>query len=175
MSPEAIGNGSGTFRVPQVTWSSPVTNRFLLDAGFGGNYNGYGHRERKGNTTRPLIRVSEQCAAGCPANGNIPGLVYRSQDWLDAWQGSWNWRASASYVTGAHSLKIGYQGNFLTDDQVWYTNDEQLAYRLNNGVPNQLTQYIAPVSARFARGVLRDLCPGAVDARPADAAGRASV
>ena len=87
MSPEAIGNGSGTFRVPQVTWSSPVTNRFLLDAGFGGNYNGYGHRERKGNTTRPLIRVSEQCAAGCPANGDIPGLVYRSQDWLDAWQG----------------------------------------------------------------------------------------
>ena len=77
VSPEAIGNGSGTFRVPQATWSSPVTNRFLLDAGFGGNYNGYGHRERKGNTTRPLIRVSEQCAAGCPANGDIPGLVYR--------------------------------------------------------------------------------------------------
>ena len=51
---------------------------------------------------------------------------------------------SASFVTGAHSLKIGYQGNYLTDDQVWYTNDEQLAYRLNNGVPNQLTQYIAP-------------------------------
>jgi hypothetical protein len=144
VSPEAIGNGSGTFRVPQATWSSPVTNRFLLDAGFGGNYNGYGHRERKGNTTRPLIRVSEQCAAGCPANGDIPGLVYRSQDWLDAWQGSWNWRASASFVTGAHSLKLGYQGNYLTDDQVWYTNDEQLAYRLNNGIPNQLTQYIAP-------------------------------
>jgi hypothetical protein len=88
--------------------------------------------------------VSEQCAAGCPANGNIPGLVYRSQDWLDAWQGSWNWRASASFVTGAHSLKLGYQGNYLTDDQVWYTNDQQLGYRLNNGVPNQLTQYIAP-------------------------------
>jgi len=144
VSPEAIGNGSGTFRVPQATWSSPVTTRLLLDAGFGGNYNGYGHRERKGNQTRGLIRVSEQCAGGCAANGNIPGLVYRSQDWLDAWQGSWNWRASASYVTGAHSLKFGYQGNFLTDDQVWYTNDQNLAYRLNNGVPNQLTMYIAP-------------------------------
>ena len=81
---------------------------------------------------------------GVPPTANIPGLVYRSQDWLDAWQGSWNWRAAASFVTGAHSLKIGYQGNYLTDDQVWYTNDEQLAYRLNNGVPNQLTQYIAP-------------------------------
>jgi hypothetical protein len=144
VSPEAIGNGSGFFRVPQATWSSPVTNRLLLDAGFGGNYNGYGHRERKGNPTHDLIRVSEQCAGGCAANGNIPGLVYRSQDWLDAWQGSWNWRASASYVTGAHSLKVGYQGNFLTDDQVWYSNTQQLAYRLNNGVPNQLTMYISP-------------------------------
>jgi hypothetical protein len=144
VSPEAIGNGSGTFRVPQVTWSSPVTNRLLLDAGFGGNHNGYGHRERRGNETRGLIRVSEQCAGGCPANGNIPGLVYRSQDWLDAWQGSWNWRASASFVTGSHSLKAGYQGNFLTDDQVWHSNDENLAYRLNNGIPNQLTMYIAP-------------------------------
>ena len=144
VSPEAIGNGSGTFRVPQVTWSSPVTNRLLFDAGFGGNYNGYGHRERKDNQTRQLIRVSEQCATGCANNGNIPGLVYRSQDWIDAWQGSWNWRASASFVTGAHSLKVGYQGNLLTDDQVWYTNDQQLAYRLNNGIPNQLTMYIAP-------------------------------
>jgi hypothetical protein len=144
VSPEAIGNGSGTFRVPQGTWSSPVTNKLLLDAGFGGNYNGYGHRERKDNKTRPLIRITEQCATGCANNGNIPGLVYRSQDWIDAWQGSWNWRASASYVTGAHSLKIGYQGNFLTDDQTWFTNDQQLAYRLNGGIPNQLTMYIAP-------------------------------
>ena len=128
-----------------------------------------------GNTTRNLIRVSEQCAGGCAANGNIPGLVYRSQDWIDAWQGSWNWRASASYVTGAHSLKIGYQGNFLTDDQVWYTNDQQLAYRLNNGVPNQLTHVHRAVPARLARLVLRRLRAGAVDARPAHAAGRAPV
>lgn len=144
VTPEAIGNGSGFFRVPQATWSSPATNRLLFDAGFGGNYNGYGHRERKGNLTRDLIRVSEQCASGCALNGNVPGLVYRSQDWLDAWQGSWNWRAAASYVTGAHSLKIGYQGNFLTDDQVWYANSQSLAFRLNNGVPNQLTMYLAP-------------------------------
>ena len=32
------------------------------------------------NPTRDLIRVVEQCANGCAANGGIPGLVYRSQD-----------------------------------------------------------------------------------------------
>jgi hypothetical protein len=145
VSPEAIGIGSNKpVHVPQVTWSSPATNRLLLDAGLGGAYYGYGHRERVGNLTRDLIRVTEQCAGGCAANGNIPGLVYRSQDWIDAWQGSYPWRASASYVTGAHSLKFGYQGTLMTDDQMWFTNNQGLTYRLNNGVPNQLTMTISP-------------------------------
>jgi len=145
VSPEAIGVGPNKpVHVPQVTWSSPATNRLLLDAGFGGAYYGYGHREREGNLTRDLIRVTEQCAVGCAANGGIPGLVYRSQDWIDAWQGSYPWRASASYVTGGHSLKIGYQGTLMTDDQTWFTNNQGLAYRLNNGVPNQLTMAISP-------------------------------
>jgi hypothetical protein len=145
VSPEAIGyNPIKPMRVPQATWSSPASNRLLFDAGFGGTYFGYGHRARPGNPTRDLIRVSEQCAGGCAANGNIPGLVYRSQDWLDAWQASYQWRASASYITGAHSVKIGYQGNLLTDDQVWYTNTNNLTFRLNNGVPNQLTMSMSP-------------------------------
>ena len=70
VSPEAIGVGPNKpVHVPQVTWSSPATNRLLLDAGFGGAYYGYGHRERDGNLTRDLIRVTEQCTAGCAANG----------------------------------------------------------------------------------------------------------
>ena len=73
--------------MPQATWSSPATNRLLLDAGFGGTYYQYGHLEREPNPTRDLIRVSEQCAGGCAANGDIPGLVYRSQDWIVAHQG----------------------------------------------------------------------------------------
>jgi hypothetical protein len=145
VSPEAIGVGPNKpLRVPQATWSSPRTSRLLLDAGFGGTYYQYGHLERDPNPTRDLIRVSEQCANGCAANGNIPGLVYRSQDWIVAHQGSYSWRASASYVTGAHSVKIGYQGTLLVDNQTWFSNNQNLAYRLNNGVPNQLTMYISP-------------------------------
>ena len=47
--------------------------------------------------TRPAIsiRVVEQCASGCAANGNIPGLAYRSQDFSDAHTGSYLWRAIA--------------------------------------------------------------------------------
>ena len=47
VSPEANGpDQTLPLRVPQVTWSSPVTNRLLLDAGFGGTYYGWGNFER---------------------------------------------------------------------------------------------------------------------------------
>jgi hypothetical protein len=145
VTPEAIGvNGTHPVRVSQVSWSSPVSSRWLLDAGFSSNFSGYGNRERKGNRTRDLIRVVEQCAAGCAANGNIAGLTYRSQDWSVDYSRSTMWRAAVSYITGAHSVKAGYSGTLLTDDQVWLTNNQNLTFRVNNGVPNQLTMSISP-------------------------------
>jgi hypothetical protein len=145
VSPEANGPGQTLpLRVPQVTWSSPVTNRLLLDAGFGGTYYGWGNFERNPNPTHDLIKVTEQCASGCAANGNRPGIVYRSQDWGDNRTGSYTWRGSVSYVTGRHSFKVGYQGTLMTDDRTWYTNSTDLWYRFNNGIPNQLTQTISP-------------------------------
>ena len=147
VTPEAIGVSSQIpMRVKQVSWSSPLTNRLLLDAGYGATYYGGGNPERPGNPTRDLIRVTEQCASGCAANGGIPGLVYRSQDFGDNYSGSYNWRGSAAYVTGAHSLKVGYQGTYLMSDRVWSTNNQNLTYRFNNGVPNQLTQSISPTA-----------------------------
>jgi len=145
VSPEANGpNQTLPLRVPQVTWSSPVTNRLLLDAGFGGTYYGWGNFERNPNPTHDLIKVTEQCAAGCAANGNRPGIVYRSQDYGDNRTGSYTWKGSLSYVTGRHSFKVGYQGTLMTDDRTWNTNTTDLWYRFNNGVPNQLTQTISP-------------------------------
>ena len=63
----------------------------------------------------------------------------------------------------------------MTDDRTWFTNNQNLTYRFNNGVPNQLTESISPWvnNARAAwDGVYR---AGAVDARASDAAGRGPV
>jgi hypothetical protein len=153
VSPEARGiSQTKPLRVPQLTWSSPMTNKLLLDAGWGGIYYGWGNFERVPNPTHDLINATEQCAApisatnktGCDANGGIPGLVYRSQDWGQNYAGSYAWRASATYVTGAQSLKIGYQGNYMSDIRTWYTNSQNLSFQLNNGVPNRLTELISP-------------------------------
>ncbi len=144
VSPEAVGVIGRRLDVTQATWSSPITNRLLVEAGYSGIYFGVGNFEREPNPTRDLIRVAEQCASGCAANGNIPGLVYRSQDFSVAHSGSYLWKGSVAYVTGTHSLKIGYQHTLMTDDRTWFTNNQQLSYRFNNGEPNQLTQSISP-------------------------------
>ena len=144
VSPEAVGILGRPLHVSQATWSSVVTSRLLLDAGFGGTFFGVGNFEREPNPTRDLIRVAEQCASGCPANGNIPGLVYRSQDFSSVYAGSYLWKGSVSYVTGAHNLKVGYQHSLMTDDRQWSTNSQSLTYRVDNGVPNQLTESISP-------------------------------
>jgi hypothetical protein len=144
VSPEAVGVLGRPLYVTQATWSSPRTDRLLLEAGYGGTFFGVGNFERLPNPTRGLIRVEEQCANGCAANGGIPGLVYRSQDFSIAHTGSYQWQGSLSYVTGTHSVKAGYQHVFMTDDRTWFTNDQNLTYRVDNGVPNQLTESISP-------------------------------
>lgn len=144
VSPEAVGVLGRPLGVTQATWWSPLTSRVLLEAGYGGTYFGAGNFERTPNPTRDLIRVVEQCANGCAANGDIPGLTYRSQDFSVAHAGSYLWKGSLTYVTGSHNLKVGYQHTLMTDDRTWRTNDQRLTYRFNNGAPNQLTESISP-------------------------------
>jgi hypothetical protein len=144
VSPEAVGVLGRRLNVAQATWSSPATNHLLLEAGFSATFFGVGNFERQPNPTRNLIRVLEQCARGCPDNGGIPGLVYRSQDFSVAHAGSYLWTGSVSRVTGTHSTKAGYQYTLMIDDRTWLTNTQNLTYRFNNGVPDQLTQSISP-------------------------------
>ena len=136
-------NNNGTL-IRQFTWQSPVTNRLLLDARAGAYTSRFGQTERPGNPTRGLVRVSEQ-------GGLFPLMKYRSSNWPGGALGAYTWNASATYVTGAHNLKFGYQGARYQDDFETTTiqyNDQRLAYRFNNAVPNQITQAAGPWTTR---------------------------
>ena len=89
--------------------------------------------------------------------------------------GQHNWHASLSYVTGAHNMKFGYQGTFYADDEQYFTNDEKVAYRFNNGVPEPDHADAPFEPAQAAHALQRALRAGAVDARADDAAGRAAL
>ncbi|HKF66813.1 MAG TPA: carboxypeptidase-like regulatory domain-containing protein [Vicinamibacterales bacterium] len=135
-SPEAGGYSHRFQRVQQGTWSSPATNRLLLEAGYGTYLSRWGTNRRPDSVTADVIRVTEGCstALGCANNGGIAGLNYRSEAPFDDWIGAHVWRASASYVTGAHSFKFGYQGAWHQDQQKNFPNSTYTTYTLQNGV-----------------------------------------
>ena len=92
VSPEAVGVLGRPLNVSQATWSSPSRAGCSSKRVSAAHIFGVGNFEREPNPTRDLIRVAEQCASGCAANGSIPGLVYRSQDFSTAHTGSYLWK-----------------------------------------------------------------------------------
>jgi hypothetical protein len=135
VAPEASGGTWDTDiqRFTQISWTSPITSRLLADAGIGRFLTKYGRQ----NANADLISVTEQ-------GGDIPGLVYRSGGWLKNLTDTPRWRASLSYVTGAHNLKFGYEGQHLSTDGGTYINFPSLQYRFNNGQPDRLTMQVNP-------------------------------
>jgi hypothetical protein len=120
----------------QATWTSTVTNRMLLEAGFSRVAYPGGAGTGSPDGARDLIRVVEQAAI----DGHPGNYGYRGIDTTGAsYQNIKNWRGSLSYVTGAHNLKVGYQGGQSRADVGLITGDPQMTYRFNNGIPNQFT------------------------------------
>ena len=135
-------------RVQQVKWTWTASNRVLVDAGFGGYVTQWGSVERPGNPTATLIRVQEQQPITLPNGGVLgAGLKYRSSNWPFGRNSAHTWNSSASYVTGAHNMKFGYQGGYLRSYGNQFnviSNVHRLSYRFNSGVPNQLTMQVGP-------------------------------
>jgi hypothetical protein len=145
-SPEAFSR----FRFPQnqigiIGWSSPVSDRLFVEA------RGAYHAETWRNIgadellpdNRSLIPVLEQ-------GGAYPGLMYRALNGLYTGQSTPFMKvghASLSYVTGAHTLKWGFDVLSGTDTNSNTSNDSGLQYRFNTGVPNQITEFAAPFDA----------------------------
>jgi len=144
-SPEARSNNQSPPRVLQVTWTSPAKTRLLLEAGWGANLIlGYGPTPNLANSNI-LIPVTEQCTAGCANNGGIPGLNYRANNWYVADSSVYNWRGAATYVSGRHNAKVGYVGQFIDNKfPNAIQNDTWTNYRVNSGIPNQITMTAGP-------------------------------
>jgi hypothetical protein len=157
-SPEATSTaGRGYFDVPfyinQGTWTMTASNKLLLEAGYTAfRYQPiFGHPAPDGDTS--LIPVTEQSNAINPASGlryaPVANYRYRGvESWGPATASTDDALASASYVTGAHSAKFGYQYrrlDILDKDQA---NQTQLGYRFNQGVPNAVSYYLPDFGRR---------------------------
>jgi hypothetical protein len=157
-----------------LTWSSPVTNKMLLEAGWGSYMANYANDAPRidGLHNPALISVLEQTGVASAAvpgsvfNGGIANLTYRFDNPLG---GGFqhhqigtlaNLKASISYITGAHNMKVGYMGGFSNPSQSYYNFTPFVQYRFSGGVPNQLTQtaQFGPTD-RVAVEFVRNLVP----------------
>ncbi|HEY7191048.1 MAG TPA: TonB-dependent receptor [Vicinamibacterales bacterium] len=148
-SPEATTN---YFHFPyyltQALWTAPISSKLLLDAGY--SRLAYQHAGGPGQIAPDGISdisVTEQSTAVNPATGQpwVPraNYTYRAlAGYSDNWGNPNTWRASASYVTGAHNAKIGYQGSYLIADQRFVRNPSLLSYTFNQGQPISFTMNI---------------------------------
>jgi hypothetical protein len=145
--------------IVQGTWSATMTSRLLLEAGASTFISRWGGQD-PGGALIDFIPVTEQSGIYGRTNWTYRGLDGRfGND-----QAPVVWRASASYVTGAHAIKIGNQGAYQVHNDYGFNGTNQLAYRFNslcaltagatapcsseNGiitpVPNQFTMRLGP-------------------------------
>ncbi len=148
-SPEASTNYIDfPYTVTQVLWTNPLSSKILLEAGY--SRLAYDHAGGPGQLPPDGIfdiTVTEQSTSVNPVTGlpYAPRANYQYRALAQyADNKSWpqTWRGSASYVTGAHNVKIGYQGSYLANQTNRLRNPTLMAYRFNQGVPNQFTMAI---------------------------------
>ena len=139
-----VCRGSGSFRAPaaqawwnffpqgiaQVSWTAPVSNKLLLEAGWGA------HIFHWPNLAAPEsgpndIAIRDQALGSFRYNGGGFGAP-RVGD-------RYSQRFVATYVTGSHTIKTGFQLQQAVNElRSQYHQD--IEYRVRNGVPNRLTQ-----------------------------------
>jgi hypothetical protein len=133
-----------------ANWSSPLTSRWLLEAG--------AINQSVDNNKRR--QTPETCFCSAPAIGfdvisaveTTTSTIFRADssiasggsNYAHAARHSVRYRATATYVTGSHSAKAGLQllhGRQFTQQDV----NGDIAYSLRNGVPISLRQYAGPM------------------------------
>jgi carboxypeptidase family protein len=144
----AVDRRFPTQRFVTTDWTSPITNRLLLEASgihrverWGGMHLQTGKGDNVDAITPGMISVTDNPN---PVTG--ASLTYRS---AAQFNNSWNWnihyRFAASYITGSHNFKVGFNNAYLHHENTTYTDPTTpYSYNFVNGVPNQLTYRITP-------------------------------
>src|SRR3954462_15761041 len=139
-APESATIWNGPARIQQVTWTSPFSNRVLFESGYSALYSNWGNVKPEG-ALDDFISVTEQST-----NAGVPMANYLYRGWYaQPSQNQWHhtWRASGSYVSGSHNVKVGYAGGFQIV-RITTQVGQQINYIFNNGSPIQLQQRVGP-------------------------------
>jgi hypothetical protein len=125
------------------TWTSPITNKLLLEAGVGYHQEAW-HSVRESQIDTRFIGVFDQ-ALNLSYRGTAGPLHPACFCLQSLRQSMWNTRATASYVTGSHAVKVGLTEGWADNDRyLSMSNSYNMWFQFNNGVPNRITQTTHP-------------------------------
>jgi hypothetical protein len=119
----------------QVNYSSPITSKLLLEAGYGASISQW-NQTYGPNVTPDIVSIFD--AATSLYYGTYP--TYRGRPDYTNRQTQ---RAAATYVTGGHTFKTGFQAEQLGTDQFIFSNGN-MSYTFFNGAPIAITQWTTP-------------------------------
>jgi hypothetical protein len=140
-------------------WTAPLTNRLLFEAVVYRRFirSWRAHPEDTpdliGESIDPAIVVAANAEAVSHSLIGVfdqtSGITYRALRASIARNRSSNWpmRATLSYITGAHSFKVGFMDNAGHKSNFRMDLDAPISYRFNNDAPNQLTLQSTPYDA----------------------------
>jgi hypothetical protein len=127
----------------EVDWTSPVTSKLLLEGSAIHRIERWGAMDP--STLAPgMISVVDQ-----GPGAYRPGMTYRAAPtYSNNINETFHWRFTASYVTGAHALKVGANDGWGYSDATTYSRIP-LQYTFLTAVgaaptPNQITEYSTP-------------------------------
>jgi hypothetical protein len=140
-----------------ASYSSPITNRLLVDAKFGHHAEGFvddcapsvnAACAGYGPSSRTFVDaiVVQDLNTGLTYHGNgycCSGFaIYGTQHAPHIMQA----QASVSYVTGAHAMKFGWMNDFGTSTSCQYDNTGAMMFRFGGGVTDPAGRSLTPVA-----------------------------
>ena len=138
VSPETFpGYHNFPYNTTQVTYSAPISNRTLIEAGYSRFTYGYARfGQAAPDGLMDVIPVTETSSQWGRPQFSYRGVFdpldfgYNDNDALNS-----SWRGSVAYVTGAHNMKVGYSGTFIEVHNGRVPNHTQLRYTFNANAP----------------------------------------
>jgi len=125
--------------IVQGSWSSPVSNKLLLEAGATVTPQDF-HGYRRPGVSETQFSINDPLApAGYPTTWGSSPTSYGYNRSTQS-----NYRAAASYVTGSHAVKVGFAlmhaWRYATQEP-----NNSVTLSLRNNVPFSITQYATPI------------------------------
>ena len=143
-SPEAGNNQRFPLQRPiEVDWTSPVSSKLLLEATAM-------HRIERWGAMDPADLAPGMISVTDNGPGAFrPGMTYRAAGtYSNNLNTTFHYRVAASYITGAHAFKVGFNDAWGQSDATTYTR-VPYSFQFNTPVggaptPSQITEYATP-------------------------------